>query len=856
MEAQKANMDNAFSHLKIYIGLLFVLFGFTVQAQTVDGEKAMELANIFVNSRMNNDNTEKSMHNLELVSSAKFSSGQNNELKSVIAKKAFHIVNVGNNEGFIIIAGDKRSTPVLGYSTTGNFDIDNVPEQLNALLGAFEEEISTVVANDLEQSIAPNKEWEKFSVVNEKSATSGNGFTLLKTKWNQNKYYNEKCPEDSRSKSTYNGHVPAGCVPVSLSQIMKFWEWPTSGESNLCYTPSGSNNYGEQCADFEKNYAFNSMPEELNSASTANQKDVVSQLIYDLAVATKTTFNYNGSSASSSSAKRAMINNFNYSPKSELVYKSQYSEEEWIALLKEHLDNNIPIYYRGDNNGAFGHAWICDGYDDENRFHFNWGWGGTYDGFYALDAVKPASNYNLTFHQGAIINLFPDNEDYTIENMEVGNKNVTPEETLEVGFTQVYKGFDYSESQITFSYYLSVDEKPSSNDVLLGVEKVAFSKAKNSFDKKETYTIPANTAYGTYYLILVADSKNACKENNENNNIALTKISVSEPVSNDFLVGDAYIESEELQSGDHVILSCKQMYDGNAGIEVGVKSGYYLSSDEQLDETDLLLGEELSSLSLNKNYEIESLKVKIPTETPAGNYYVLFVTDPANEYEETKEDNNLSSFEITVSECGDFLEPNNSKDEASFLGDLYTYMNDNLCVGNGDEDWLRFEANSNTFYLKIDNLEQDLSGTYGLDISDENGVLYIETFKTNNNTDTRISLYDSKFNLIASDDDGGDDKFSKIVFNYLLAGPLNVFNNSGLNIYPNPTRGKLTIDTSLKEISEEIIVTILDARGAILRQTDFNYYNDVDLSDFPRGEYIIALTSDTGLRQSKKVIKN
>ena len=61
-------------------------------------------------------------------------------------------------------------------------------------------------------------------------------------------------------------------------------------------------------------------------------------------------------------------------------------------------------------------------------FHFNWGWGGTYDGFYALDAVKPASNYNLTFHQGAIINLFPDNEDYTIENMEVGNKNVTPEE--------------------------------------------------------------------------------------------------------------------------------------------------------------------------------------------------------------------------------------------------------------------------------------------------------------------------------------------------------------------------------------------------------------------------------------------
>ena len=856
MEAKKANMDNAFSHLKRYIGLLFILFGFSVQAQTVDGEKAMELANLFVNSKMNTNYSEKSAHKLELVSSAGFSSGQNIELKSAIAKEAFHIVNVGNNEGFIIIAGDKRSTPILGYSTSGNFDIDNVPEQLRALLASFEEEISSVVASDLDHSISPNKDWEKLSIMNEKSASAGNGIILLQTKWNQNKYYNEKCPEESRSKSTYDGHVPAGCVPVSLSQIMKYWEWPTSGKGSLCYTPSGSNDYGEQCADFEKNYTYNSMPDELNSSSTANQKDVVSQLVYDIAVATKTTFNYNGSSASSSSAKRAMINNFKYSPKSELVYKSQYSEEEWVALLKEHLDNNTPIYYRGDNNGAFGHAWICDGYDDEGRFHFNWGWGGTYDGFYSLDAVKPASSYNLTFHQGAIINLFPDNEDYTIENMEVDNKNVTPNETVGVNFKQVYKGYDFTESEITFSYYLSDNETPDSKDVLLGVEKVAFSKTKNSYDKRELFKVPSGTAFGTYYLILVADSKNACKENNETNNFATIRISVSEPLSNDFLVSDAYIENEELQSGEHVLLTCKQMYDGNAGIEVGVKSGYYLSVDEKLDESDLLLGEELSSLSLNKNYEVESLNVKIPTETPAGNYYVLFVSDPANEYIETKEDNNISSYEITVTECGDFLEPNNSKEEASFLGDIYTYMNDNMCIGNGDEDWIRFEANSNTFYLKIDNLDEDLTGTYGLDISDENGVLYIETFKTLGNTDTRISLYDNKFKLIASDDDGGNDKFSKIIFNYLLAGPLDVYNNSGLNIYPNPTKGKLTIDTSLKEISEEIIVTILDAKGAVLRQSDFNYYNDVDLSDFPRGEYIIALTSDTGLRQSKKVIKN
>ncbi len=860
MDANRAILDAAYSHFKNYIGILFVLIGFSLQGQTVDREKALEIANKFVVSELNERLTEKSATNLKLVKSENFTlqSGNElkNELKSTRSIPAYYIINMGNDNGFVVIAADKRANPILGYSTKGSFNTKSVPEQLDGLLNHYKEEIMNVVKNDPAFTIAQNEKWESLNIGINKSATSNNGTYLVTSQWNQDKYYNASCPEDSRVKSTYNGHVPVGCVSVSLSQLMRYWEWPKTGQGEYCYTPSGSGNYGEQCANFETTFDYANMPDKLSSSSPAKQKEVVAQFLYDVAIASKTTFNYNGSSASSSSAKKALIKYFKYSPKAKLVYKNQYSEEEWVALLKEHIDNNIPLYYRGDNNGAFGHAFICDGYDNQNRFHFNWGWGGSYDGFFALDAVKPVSTYNLNFHQGAVINIFPDNEDYTVEGLMVDNNNLTPESMVTISYTQAYKGFDYAETTPTFTYFLSEDNIPDVDDIVLGEENVTMSISSKSFEKNVSFEIPVNTAYGQYYIIVVADSKNKYEENNENNNIAYKKISVSEPIQNDFLVTDASLNKLDIQSGAQITVTCKQVYEGNAGMEVGLKSGYYLSTDKELDDDDILLAEELSSLSLSKNYEVESQEVRIPSETPAGIYYILFVSDHTNEYVETKEDNNLSFYEVTIEECGDFLEPNNSSDFAYNCGDIFTFMHDNLCIQAEDEDWFSFNINSNTYFLKVDNVDKSLTGNYGLDIVEEDGVIYIETFQTNANSDTRITLYDNKMNIIESDDDSGENKFSKITFNPMVAGPLDLYGDGGLNIYPNPTRGKLFIDTNLKEISEEIIVTILDTRGAVINQSSFTYYDDVDLSSYPRGEYIISLSSDTGLRQTKKVIKN
>ena len=79
-------------------------------------------------------------------------------------------------------------------------------------------------------------------------------------------------------------------------------------------------------------------------------------------------------------------------------------------MLKSNLDAGIPIIYNGFNSSySGGHCFICDGYDANDFFHFNWGLKGSYDGYYEIDDMTP-SNQNFSYNQGAIIDLVPSTE--------------------------------------------------------------------------------------------------------------------------------------------------------------------------------------------------------------------------------------------------------------------------------------------------------------------------------------------------------------------------------------------------------------------------------------------------------------
>jgi len=99
------------------------------------------------------------------------------------------------------------------------------------------------------------------------------------------------------------------------------------------------------------------------------------------------------------------------------IYKNKddYTEQEWITMLIEELDAFRPLHYSGrDSNGSNGHAFICDGYQGTDYFHFNWGWSGSNDGYYRLSLLDPSS-YDFSYSQGAVFGVQP--EKYRILHM-------------------------------------------------------------------------------------------------------------------------------------------------------------------------------------------------------------------------------------------------------------------------------------------------------------------------------------------------------------------------------------------------------------------------------------------------------
>lgn len=77
-----------------------------------------------------------------------------------------------------------------------------------------------------------------------------------------------------------------------------------------------------------------------------------------------------------------------------------FTAEQWSEMLREEIDNNRPVIYCGTSDRDNGHAFVVDGYSD-NRFSINWGWGGSYNGFFMLGLFQPNENHgNYHINQG------------------------------------------------------------------------------------------------------------------------------------------------------------------------------------------------------------------------------------------------------------------------------------------------------------------------------------------------------------------------------------------------------------------------------------------------------------------------
>lgn len=311
----------------------------------------------------------------------------------------YYVFNFSDT-GFVIISAEKQVPPVLGYSYESFFTGQNIPPALQGLLQEYTELIRYV--RTYETNVRNSEallQWENLLKTQQTTRTQIYG-PMIPCKWDQGAYYNGLCPEDPEGPG---GRVYAGCVATAMGMVMYWFRHPSTGEGSNGYW----SDYGWLQVHFwQSQYQWENMPTQLIGPNF-----YVAKLLYDAGVAVNMMYSPNGSGAYMEDAASAMINHFKYNPGLRLVYRDMYSLQEWKNILKQQLNQNYPLIYAGYGSSGPGHAFVCDGYDSNDLFHFNWGWSGYYNGFYMMDYLTPGG-YNFSSWQMAIVDCFPVDEPY------------------------------------------------------------------------------------------------------------------------------------------------------------------------------------------------------------------------------------------------------------------------------------------------------------------------------------------------------------------------------------------------------------------------------------------------------------
>lgn len=313
--------------------------------------------------------------------------------------EVIHIVNMWP-EGCVLVSADDRVRPILAILPEGKYQRENLPPNLAFWLQEYARQIHHVIQHGIPSTPEIDAEW-KAALSKPPLLASANPLLpplpapvvgpLLSTTWNQTCYYNADCPADGGGSC---GRVYTGCGATAMAQVMKYHAWPATGLGSHSYTPSG---YPLQSANFgATTYNWAVMPNNVTAANPA-----VAQLMSHCGITVNMQYSISSSDCFFSDLPQSLRQYFRYSLSANAEGKIFYSDPAWNAMLRTELDAARPMLYSGSI-----HFWVCDGYGlAPDLYHMNWGWGGLYNGWYALNNLNPGS---LTFsNTGAVVGIKP-----------------------------------------------------------------------------------------------------------------------------------------------------------------------------------------------------------------------------------------------------------------------------------------------------------------------------------------------------------------------------------------------------------------------------------------------------------------
>ena len=324
----------------------------------------------------------------------------------------FYVYDRGAQGGYVIVSGDDRLPSVLAYGDAGDFAAPTMPASVRYWLDEMNRQIAYLQSHD-------------DAVAHWSASREAPVAPLVTTQWGQSEPYNNYCPTYTVSNGNAVRAV-SGCVATATAQVMNYWQWPSVGRGSHSYTCNvNGTDPTELSADFSQStYRWDLMLDRYDAGSSPEACDAVARLMSDVGISMDMGYG-ESSGASEHAASAAMHRYFDYTAKSYWLNRDYYDADEWDQFLVDEISRQRPVMYCGYSNDG-GHAFVLDGFDAEGRFHVNWGWDGSYDGYFLVSLLAPGPTMDFKYMQDGLFGMVPEPQADQVEEVLYIRSRLSP----------------------------------------------------------------------------------------------------------------------------------------------------------------------------------------------------------------------------------------------------------------------------------------------------------------------------------------------------------------------------------------------------------------------------------------------
>lgn len=869
---QAGTMKKSFS-----LSLILVIFCARVFAAIVPVSEAQQVATNFFTHQ-----TGKAVNQVTLAYTVQNSNTQG-ATGTTAADPLIYVFNFNGNDGFVMVSAEDLVQPILAYDNTHAFEANHLAPVVQKWMENYKVQVLRVRTLAVSTSTEVATQWtEMYHNRFAASQRSVGVAPLVKSKWNQDPYYNDFCPYDNGART----NAVTGCVATCMAQLMRYWNYPPQGTGYHSYYDA---TYGTQTADFGNTiYDWAHMPLVLTHHDTA-----IATLMYHCGVSVD--MSYGTASAGGSGAyvladaspdpracsEYAYVNYFGYDGDYlQGVERYSYSDADWIALLKTELDAGRPFQYVGWGS-AGGHTWVCDGYDNNSMFHMNWGWGGTSDGYFTVDALDPpglgsgGGSGGFNNGQQALIGIEPPiniiQSTLTLSSVVALSSNpYTLGDTLRVTASVTNSSSNDFHGSIAASLFTNNGSFIANIDVANGVTIPAGGSANFAFRVDSLRYGQGQYKIGIYYLPSYLTSYTSVQSATFTNPVNIVvagnqhNIQLISAISGDTLIRTNQPFSEFV----------KLVNNGSRGFSGSVRAALFNSNDSLV-----AVAQEVTNTSISNNGGIRSFNFYNPGFNIApGDYYLAiqsydissgapyWVTDNNDFYDNPVHVRVVSAPLVADVYEGDDAEQSPYVFTAAFIAGAteVTTTGSNIHVAT-DEDYYAINLPTGYTYTvdaRVNDSQESLDGyTYTNDVafSYKTDNVWSATFDQALPAPIMVKGGNLMFHV--------SDYFSGTTGSYVL--DVNITqqrdsstvgidqpNASALSVFPNPASSQVTITTG--NISGPCTLSLLDILGRTVSQQEVNLSPGAvlhqDVTNLDNGLYILRLKSGNQTHEAKVVV--